>query len=123
MLISCSLTPSRLRLVSSSKTSVLLDTIVSSLSITSSPSFTVQVLGRVPTVLIDSTDSGQVYLSKECLDGNTEIITAKSTSINISLPDPDEKEDGLFVEKAVPEQLKTVVKDGKLVTTIVEHSG
>ena len=90
---------------------------------TSSPSFTVQVLGRVPTVLIDSTDSGQVYLSKECLDGNTEIITAKSTSINISLPDPDEKEEGMFVEKAVPEQLKTIVQGGKLVTTIVEHSG
>lgn len=29
----------------------------------------------------------------------------------------------MFVERAVPEQLMSVVKDGKLVTTLVEHSG
>jgi adenylyl cyclase-associated protein len=49
-------------------------------------------------------------------------VTAKSSSINISLPVQGE-EDGIFEEKAVPEQLKTVVQNGKLVTTVVEHSG
>lgn len=29
----------------------------------------------------------------------------------------------MFVERAVPEQLKSVVQGGKLVTTLVEHSG
>jgi hypothetical protein len=29
----------------------------------------------------------------------------------------------MFVERAVPEQLMTVVNNGKLVTTLVEHSG
>lgn len=70
-------------------------------------------------VLIDGTDGGQIYLSKSSLD--VEIVTAKSSSINVSLPIGDEEGD--FVEKAIPEQLKTVVKDGKLVTSIVEHSG
>ncbi|CED84606.1 Adenylate cyclase-associated protein (CAP/Srv2p) [Phaffia rhodozyma] len=110
-------------LTACSKTSVLLDSVVSSVSVTSSPSFTIQVLGRTPTVTIDTTDSGQVYLSKECIDGATEIITSKCSAINVSIPDPETDEEGLFVERAVPEQLKTVVKDGKLITTIVEHSG
>jgi adenylyl cyclase-associated protein len=106
-----------------SKTSVLFESVVSAVSITSSPSFTVQATGRCPTITIDTTDSGQVYLSKECLDGATEVITSKASAINISLPDPDNDEDGMFVERAVPEQLKSVIQGGKLVTTLVEHSG
>ncbi|GAA6009090.1 hypothetical protein JCM10207_004089 [Rhodosporidiobolus poonsookiae] len=107
-------------LVNCPKTSILLDSLVSSLSVSSSPSFTVQILGKVPTILLDGNDSGQVYLSKDSLD--TEIVTAKCSAINISLPVEGE-EDGVFEEKSVPEQLKTVVVNGKLVTTVVEHSG
>ncbi|BGP13845.1 hypothetical protein JCM10213_002482 [Rhodosporidiobolus nylandii] len=107
-------------LVNCPKTSVLIDSAVSSLSVSNSPSFTVQILGKVPTLLLDGCDSGQVYLSRESLDA--EIITAKCSAINISLPVEGE-EDGIFEEKAVPEQLKTVVVNGKLVTTVVEHSG
>lgn len=106
--------------VNCTKVSLLLDSTVSSLAISSSPSFTVQILGKVPTILIDGTDGGQVYLSRESLD--VEIITAKTSAINVSLPGEGE-EDGIFEERAVPEQLKTVVKDGKLVTSVVEHSG
>ncbi|KAH9813141.1 adenylate cyclase associated N terminal-domain-containing protein [Melampsora americana] len=105
-------------LVSCTKTSVLLESVVSSLSITSSPSFTVQVLGKVPTVMVDATDGGQIYLSKESLD--VEIVTAKTSALNVSLPSGEEE--GEFVERAMPEQLKTVVVDGKLVTSVLEHS-
>ncbi|TIB75558.1 hypothetical protein E3Q23_02315 [Wallemia mellicola] len=107
-------------LVGCHKTSVLLENLVSSLSITTSPNFTVQILGLAPTVTVDNTDVGQIYLSKQCLESDTEIITAKTSSINISVPQGD---DGDFVEKPIPEQLKTIVKDGKLQTTVVEHSG
>ncbi|GAA5885400.1 hypothetical protein JCM6882_009603 [Rhodosporidiobolus microsporus] len=107
-------------LVNCPKTSILLDSAVSSLSISNSPSFTVQILGKVPTLLLDGNDGGQVYLSRESLDA--EIVTAKCSAINISLPVEGEEE-GIFTEKAVPEQLKTVVVNGKLVTTVVEHSG
>jgi adenylyl cyclase-associated protein len=48
-------------------------------------------------------------------------MTAKSSSINVNLPVEGE-EDGVFTEKAIPEMLRTVVKDGKLVTAFVEHS-
>ena len=69
-------------------------------------------------IQIDSTDSGQIYLSKDSL--NAEITTAKCSAININLPG---QEEGVFDEQPVPEMFKTVVHDGKLVTTIVEHSG
>lgn len=107
--------------VSSPKTSILLESTVSSIEITNSPSFTVQVLGTVPTILVDSTDGGQIYLSKDSM--NVEIITSKTSGLNISLP-LEGGEEGEFVEKAVPEQMKTTVgKDGKLKTEIVEHAG
>ncbi|CAE6369052.1 unnamed protein product [Rhizoctonia solani] len=102
------------------KTSVLIESLVASLSITSSPSFTVQITGITPTIQIDNSDSGQIYLSKECL--GVEIITAKCSAINVSIPEEGE-EDGVFVERAVPEMLRTTVQNGKLVTNIVEHSG
>ncbi|CAE6404544.1 unnamed protein product [Rhizoctonia solani] len=102
------------------KTSVLIESLVASLSITSSPSFTVQITGLAPTIQIDNSDSGQIYLSKQCL--GVEIITAKCSAINVSIPEEGEEE-GVFVEKAVPEMLRTTVQNGKLVTNIVEHSG
>ncbi|KAM0792418.1 hypothetical protein ACM66B_005096 [Microbotryomycetes sp. NB124-2] len=106
-------------LVNCHKTSVLLDSALASVSVSSSPSFTIQVLGKVPTITVDGCDSGQIFLSKSSLD--VEIITAKTSAINVSLPVEGEDE-GVFEEKAVPEQLKTVVQNGKLVTTVVEHS-
>lgn len=93
---------------------------ISSVSVTNSPSFTIQITGSAPMIQLDSTDSGQIYLSKDSL--HTEITTAKCSSINISLPVVDE-EDGVFEEQAVPEMLKTVIQDGKLVTAVVEHVG
>jgi len=71
-------------------------------------------------IQLDSTDSGQIYLSKQSL--NAEITTAKCSAINISLPVEGEEE-GVFAEQPVPEMFKTVVQNGKLVTTVVEHSG
>lgn len=107
-------------LVNCTKTSVLVESVVSSVSITKSPSFALQITGVAPTIQIDSTDSGQIYLSKLCL--GVEITTAKCSAINVSLPVEGE-EDGVFEEQAMPEMLKTVVQNGKLVTTIVEHAG
>ncbi|KAL0580251.1 suppressor of rasval19 [Marasmius crinis-equi] len=107
-------------LVNCTKTSVLIESVVSSVSVTKSPSFQIQITGTCPMIQIDSTDSGQIYLSKSSLEA--EITTAKCSSINVSLPVEDEEE-GVYEEQPVPEMLKTVVKDGKLVTTVVEHVG
>ncbi|KAI0031501.1 adenylyl cyclase-associated protein [Vararia minispora EC-137] len=100
--------------------SLLVDSVISSVSITNSPSFAVQITGTVPTIQVDTTDSGMIYLSKDCLDAD--ITTAKCSAINVSVPVPGE-EDGIFSEHPVPEMLMTKFKDGKLVTTVVEHVG
>ncbi|KAF9050661.1 hypothetical protein BDZ89DRAFT_977529, partial [Hymenopellis radicata] len=107
-------------LVNCTKTSIVVESVVSSISVTKSPSFELQVTGTAPIIQIDSTDSGQVYLSKASL--GVEVTTAKCSSINVSLPiGTDDQPD--YQEQAVPEMLRTVVKDGKLVTSIVEHVG
>ena len=107
-------------IVNSTKTSVLVESVVSSISVTSSHSFALQVTGAAPMIQLDSTDSGQIFLSKASL--GVELTTAKCSSINVSLPVEGEEE-GIFEEHAMPEMLKTIVKDGKLITTIVEHVG
>ena len=99
---------------------MLVESVISSVSVTNSPSFTLQITGSAPTIQLDATDSGQIFLGKGCL--NAEIMTAKCSSINISLPVEGE-EDGVFDEKPVPEMLLTKIQDGKLVTTVVEHVG
>ncbi|KAG6841681.1 hypothetical protein C0991_008319 [Blastosporella zonata] len=101
-------------------TSVLVESVVSAISVTRAPSFVLQITGSAPMIQIDTTDSGQIYLSKESL--GVEITTAKCSSINVSLPVEGEEE-GVFEEQAVPEMLRSTVKDGKLVTGVVEHSG
>lgn len=102
------------------KTSLLVESVISSVSVTNSPSFALQITGKAPTIQLDSTDSGQIYLSKDCLD--VEITTAKCSAINVSLPVEGE-EDGVFAEAPVPEMFRTKIVGGKLVTTIVEHAG
>ena len=102
------------------KTSILIESVISSVSITNSPSFALQITGSAPTIQLDSTDSGQIYLSKDCL--GVEITTAKCSSINVSLPVEGEEE-GVFKEHPIPEMFRTTIEGGKLVTTAVEHAG
>lgn len=73
-------------------------------------------MGVMPIISIEKTDGCQVYLSKESL--KAEIITAKSTEMNILVP----KDDGEFAELPIPEQFKTVINGLSLVTTCTEKS-
>lgn len=50
-----------------------------------------QVTGKLPTASIEKTDGCQLYLSKESM--NCQIISAKSSEMNISVP----QDDGDFV--------------------------
>lgn len=52
-----------------------------------------QVTGSVPTITIDKSDGVQIFLSKDSL--NVEIVTAKSSEMNVSIPN----DDGEFVSK------------------------
>ena len=101
------------------KVNVVLDDLVSSIDVIKSKTFAFQILGNVPTIAADQCDGGTLYLSKQGL--GIEIFTSKSTAFNIYLPPDDDKDD--YVECPIPEQLKTTIVKGKLVTEIVEPSG
>lgn len=96
------------------KSSVVFDDLVSCSEVVNCQSCKVQVMGCMPTISIEKTDGCQVFLSKESL--NTEIVTAKSSEMNVMVPKPD----GEFAELPIPEQFLTKVKGLSLVTTCTE---
>lgn len=105
-----------LSLDNSSRTSLIIDSLVSSVDVIKCPNFALQVLGTLPTILLDQVDGATVYLSKDSLA--TEVFTSKCSSININLPTEDD-----YAENPLPEQIRSYIKDGKLVSEIVEHAG
>lgn len=102
------------------QTSLVIDSLVSAVDVIKSPKFEMQVLGMLPTIMLDQVDGAQIYLSKETLD-MTEIYTSKCTGVNINMP--GETEDDDYVEKPLPEQLKSTIRNGVLTSEIVEHAG
>ncbi|KAF2763697.1 hypothetical protein EJ03DRAFT_58441 [Teratosphaeria nubilosa] len=98
---------------------ILVGTLVSSVDVIKSPNFAVQVTGSLPTIMLDQVDGASVYLGKESLA--TEVFTSKCTSINIVLPPETEEDDSR--ECPLPEQIRTYIKDGRLISEIVEHAG
>lgn len=101
------------------KTNVLADSLVSSVDIIKSTGFALQILHQIPTVLVDQCDGGVIYIPKESL--NVEVFTTKTTALNICIPEAGDDSD--YAERPVPEQLKHTIKNGLLVSEIVEHSG
>lgn len=101
------------------RTQLLVETLISSVDVIKSPNFAIQVTGSLPTIMMDQVDGAAVYLGKESL--HTEVFTSKCSSVNIVLPPSGDEDDS--VECPLPEQLRTFIKDGKLVSEIVEHAG
>jgi len=100
--------------------SIIVDSLVSSLEVINSPKFALQVDGVVPTVVLEQVDGATIYLGQQSL--TTEFFTSKCTGVNIMLP-PKGGTDEDTKECPVPEQIKSYVKDGVLVSEIVEHAG
>jgi adenylyl cyclase-associated protein len=105
----------------SPRTQLLVDTLVSAVDVIKSPNFAIQITGSAPTILLDQVDGASIYLGKSSLD--TEVFTSKCSSVNVILPPSEENEEDDGVEVPLPEQIRTFVKNGKLVSEIVEHSG
>ncbi|KAK5118758.1 hypothetical protein LTR85_007964 [Meristemomyces frigidus] len=103
----------------SPRTQIVVETLVSSVDVIKSPNFAIQVTGALPTIMLDQVDGASIYLGKESLA--TEVFTSKCSSVNIVLPPEKEEDDS--VECPLPEQIRTFVKGGKLVSEIVEHAG
>ena len=104
---------------SSSQVGLVIDSLVSSVEVIKVPRFEMQVLGTLPTILLDQVDGASIYMSPNSLE--TEIFTSKCTGVNINVPGKTEDDD--YKECAVPEQIKTVIKHGQALSEIVEHAG
>ncbi|CAF0716676.1 unnamed protein product [Brachionus calyciflorus] len=102
---------------SCTRVGLLFDDVLSTVEFINSKNVQMQVLGRVPTVTIEKTDGCQVYLSKKSLE--TEIVTSKSSSMNILIPNENDDE---FTEHPVPEQFKTKINDSRKLTTTSTES-
>ncbi|PHH69561.1 hypothetical protein CDD82_7669 [Ophiocordyceps australis] len=104
----------------SSRLSLVVDTLVSTVDVVKAQNLALQVLGTIPTVLLDQVDGGQIYLSKE--SSNTKVFISKSAGINLNViagPDDDYK------EVPLPSQICCYYDDvrGDLASDIVAHAG
>ncbi|KAF9135732.1 hypothetical protein BGW39_000601 [Mortierella sp. 14UC] len=123
---------------SCTKTGLCVESLITSLDVVNSKSVQLQILGTAPTVSLDKVDSCMVYLSRECMD-TTGILTTKCSGVNVLTPAPvsevvaegtaaaagtteSNRNSNEFVERLVPEQLFTRMVEGKMVTSIIEHS-
>ncbi|KAL6517292.1 F-actin-capping protein subunit alpha [Orobanche minor] len=101
------------------KMGVVFKDVVAACEIVNSSGVEVQCQGSAPTISVDNTSGCQLYLSKDALEAS--ITTAKSSEINVLVPDSASDSD--WVEQALPQQYVHVYKDGQFVTTPVSHSG
>jgi len=101
------------------KCGIVFDNVVASFEVVNSNSLEVQVLGKVPCIAVDKTSGCQIFLSKDSME--TEIVTSKTSEMNVSFPGATAEDD--LIESPVPEQFRSFVKNGKLVSEIVHHKG
>ncbi|KAJ6256993.1 hypothetical protein Dda_7876 [Drechslerella dactyloides] len=101
------------------KANVVLDNLVSSIDVIKSKKFAFQILGSVPTITVDQSDGGTLYVGKESL--GIEVYTSKTTAFNVYVP--GEREDDDYVECPIPEQIKSSIKGRGVLSEIVEHAG
>lgn len=94
----------------------VVDSLISGFDLIKCHKFGLQILGTVSDVSIDQCDEGSIYLSKESVDNDIQIYSSSTTALNINVPKEDD-----YVELAAPEQFKHSIKDGKLISEVLEH--
>ncbi|KAK2044040.1 hypothetical protein LZ31DRAFT_467081 [Colletotrichum somersetense] len=104
----------------SSRLSLIVESLVSTVDVIKSQNFALQVLGAVPAVLMDSIDGAQVYFSKEST--GTKIFSSKSSGINLNVISGEDED---YKEVPLPSQICSYYDESKgdLINEIVSHSG
>ena len=97
---------------------VICTDVVARVEIVGSSKVQLQIQGACPIIQIDKTDTGTVYLSDACLalEPSTLVYSSGCSGVNIVSP-VEGAED--MAENPIPEQMKSQIVNGKLVTTIV----
>ncbi|KAK4204837.1 putative adenylyl cyclase-associated protein [Triangularia verruculosa] len=99
--------------------SLVVEDLVSTVDAVKSQNFALQVMGTIPTVLLDQVDSAQIYFSKE--SSSTRVFTSKSTGVNVNVLGADDD----YKELALPDQICSHYDEekGEMVNEIVSHAG
>lgn len=100
------------------KTAVVLDGAIGTVEFINCQSVQCQINENVPTVSIDKTDGCQVFFPNGI--GSTEIVTAKSSEMNVMVPKPGSQD---LAEFALPEQYKSTWNGKTFVTVCSESLG
>ncbi|KAI1207955.1 adenylate cyclase associated N terminal-domain-containing protein [Annulohypoxylon truncatum] len=100
--------------------SLVIDSLVSTVDVVKSSNFALQVLGTLPTILLDQLDGAQVYLSKESI--STRVFSSKSAGINVNVLAGDDDD---YKEIPLPGQICSYFDEekGDMVNEIVDHAG
>ena len=84
------------------KVALVVDTIVSSVDVVNCANVQVQITDKAPTISIDKTDNDQIFLSKTAL--GVEILTSKTTGVNVMTPGKTEADDMVSPDSLVIEE-------------------
>ncbi|KAI0386028.1 adenylate cyclase associated N terminal-domain-containing protein [Hypomontagnella monticulosa] len=100
--------------------SLVIDSLVSTVDVVKSSNFALQVMGNLPTILLDQLDGAQVYLSKEST--STRVFSSKSAGINVNVLAGDDDD---YKEIPLPSQICSYFDEekGDMVNEIVDHAG
>lgn len=103
----------------SNRLSLVVDTLVSTVDVVKAPNFALQVMGTIPTVMMDQVDGASIYLSKESIA--TKLFTSKSAGINLNVISGEDD----YKEVPLPSQMCSYYDEdkGDLVNEIVAHAG
>ncbi len=104
----------------SNRLSLLVDSLVSSVDVVKSQNFALQVMGSIPTVMLDQIDGAQIYFSKDSIASR--VIHSKSAGINLNIISGP---DGDYKELPLPSQISSYYDEAKgdIVNEIVSHAG
>jgi len=104
-----------------SRLSLVVESLVSTVDAVKSQNFALQVMGAIPTVMLDQIDGAQIYFSKASIA--TKIFSSKSSGINLNVVEGTDDDD--YKEVPLPSQICTYYdeKKGELVNEIVDHAG
>jgi adenylyl cyclase-associated protein len=96
------------------KVNVVTKDVISTVELVNSDRCQMQTDGKVNMISIDKCNGVQLYLNKDSIEA--EIVTAKSSEMNVTIPDPDSPDD--YIEIPIPEQFVTKVVGKKTKTEV-----
>lgn len=104
----------------STRLSLVVDSLVSTVDVVKAQNFALQVLGSIPTVMLDQIDGAQIYFSKESI--STKVFTSKSAGVNLNVISGSDED---YKEVPLPSQICSYYDESKgdLVNEIVAHAG